>query len=63
MKKLMANVIEKNEIEQATEYPFYATILPFKDKRFDSPINKEELVDTMTLIPGFAMNVTKELLN
>ncbi|GEM_PF-3212675 len=59
----MKELLERTEIEQATEYPFYATLLPFKDKKFDMNVPKEELIDSMALVPGFAMNVTKALLN
>ncbi len=51
------------EIEQATEYPFFAVVLPFKDKRFRSSLPVNELINTVAITPTFGVNVIEKVLH
>ena len=55
--------MKRIEVEEAAEYPFYASILPFEGKKYSGNSTKETAAETMTLIPLYAVNFTEQTLN
>ena len=51
------------EVEEAAEYPFYASILPFEGKKYREDSTKEEAAETMALTPFYAMNFIEQTVN
>ncbi len=44
------------EIEEAAEYPFFATLLPFEGKKFRGTVTRDSMVTAATVIPVFGLN-------
>ncbi len=51
------------EIEEAAEYPFFAMLLPFEDKRFRGPVTRDSIVTAATVIPVFGLNVKEKTIH
>ena len=51
--------MKRSQIAEAAEYPFYAAILPFEDRKYRKQISMNEAARTMTLAPFYALNLTE----
>ena len=51
--------MNRSQIAEAAEYPFYAAILPFEDRKYRKQISMNEAARTMTLAPFYALNLTE----
>ena len=51
--------MKRSEIAGAAEYPFYAAILPFENRKYRKPVSLNEASRTMTLTPFYALNLTE----
>lgn len=51
--------MKRSEIAEAAEYPFYAAILPFEERKYRKPVSMNEAARTMTLAPFYALNLTE----
>ena len=55
--------MKRIEVEEAAEYPFYASILPFEEKKYSKDSTKETVAETMTLTPFYATNFIEQTVN
>jgi len=55
--------MKRTEVEEAAEYPFYVSILPFEDKKYREDSTRETAAETMTLTPFYAMNFIEQTVN
>ena len=55
--------MKRIEVEEAAEYPLYARILPFEDKKYSRKPDRKTVAETITLTPFYAINFTEETIN
>ncbi|MCD6123348.1 MAG: hypothetical protein J7K04_16060 [Spirochaetales bacterium] len=55
--------MKRIEVEEAAEYPLYASILPFEGKKYSRESDRKTAAETMTLTPFYAINFIEETIN